>query len=144
MKLLATLLFILLSPGVLLTIPPIGKKMLMSGKTSLIAVLVHAVLFYFLLKYRYSIPFLRTIEGFGAARSEGTRIARSLPGQDCSTSAPCAAPAVCTNGKCVFSNMPEGSSCDQYQLCKSGLSCKTINKYDPQQKMNVTMTGCFP
>ena len=39
------LLFIILSPGFLLTIPPVGKKVLMSGQTSIQSVLVHAVIF---------------------------------------------------------------------------------------------------
>lgn len=43
--LLPTLLFVLLSPGVLLTLPPKGKGIWMSGQTSLISVLVHAVVF---------------------------------------------------------------------------------------------------
>lgn len=43
--LLAVLLFVVLSPGVLLTIPPVGKKIFMSGKTSVIAILVHAAIF---------------------------------------------------------------------------------------------------
>lgn len=43
--LLPTLLFVLLSPGVLLTLPPKGKGIWMSGQTSLIAVAVHAVVF---------------------------------------------------------------------------------------------------
>ena len=49
MKLLATLLFILLSPGLLLTIPPVGKKLFRSGETSIQSILVHAVLFFGLL-----------------------------------------------------------------------------------------------
>ena len=68
----ATVLFILLSPGVLLTLPPIGGKIFMSGKTSLIAVLVHAVVFYILLSSRRQIPVLNVIlEGFEAAGQEG-------------------------------------------------------------------------
>jgi hypothetical protein len=43
--LLPTLLFVLLSPGVLLTLPPKGKGIWMSGQTSLISVLVHAIVF---------------------------------------------------------------------------------------------------
>ena len=43
------LLFILLSPGVLFTIPPVGKKMFMSGLTSVPAVLLHALVFSFAL-----------------------------------------------------------------------------------------------
>lgn len=41
----AALLFLLLSPGVLLTLPPVGKKVFMSGQTSLQAVVVHAAVF---------------------------------------------------------------------------------------------------
>jgi hypothetical protein len=68
----ATLLFVLLSPGVLLTIPPIGGKLFMSGKTSLIAVLVHAVVFYVLLSMRRQIPVVNMIfEGFEAAGEMG-------------------------------------------------------------------------
>jgi len=40
-----TLLFILLSPGFLLTIPPVGKSILMSGQTSLTSICVHAIIF---------------------------------------------------------------------------------------------------
>ncbi len=53
-------LFVLLSPGVLLTLPPVGGKVFMSGKTSLLAVLVHAVVFYLALVY-----VLPAYEGFG-------------------------------------------------------------------------------
>lgn len=66
MLFLATVLFVLLSPGVLLTLPPVGSRIFMSGKTSLIAVLVHAVVFYFLLSFRRQIPVINVIfEGFG-------------------------------------------------------------------------------
>ena len=58
------LLFIVLSPGLLLTIPPIGKKVFLSGKTSRIAVLVHALVFFLLLTFRRSIPILNQLEGF--------------------------------------------------------------------------------
>ena len=64
MILAATLLFVLLSPGVLLTLPPIAGKVFMSGKTSLIAVLVHAVVLSVLITYRRSIPLLNTLDGF--------------------------------------------------------------------------------
>lgn len=43
--LLSTALFVLLSPGLLLTLPPVGKKMFMSGQTSVQSVLVHALVF---------------------------------------------------------------------------------------------------
>jgi hypothetical protein len=72
MLFLATVLFVLLSPGVLLTLPPIGGKIFMSGKTSLIAVLVHAVVFYLLLSMRRQIPVINVIfEGFEAEGEMG-------------------------------------------------------------------------
>lgn len=45
----AVILFILLSPGLLLTIPPVGRSAFMSGRTSSLAVLVHAAIFGLLL-----------------------------------------------------------------------------------------------
>jgi Protein of unknown function (DUF3339) len=61
----ATVLFVLLSPGLLLTLPPVGKKVFMSCQTSVVAILVHAVVFYFALKYLSDIPLLNMIpEGF--------------------------------------------------------------------------------
>jgi hypothetical protein len=55
------LLFIILSPGFLLTIPPVGKKVFMSGQTSLTAVLVHAVIFTAIL---YGLKTMNKPEGF--------------------------------------------------------------------------------
>ncbi len=52
----AVVLFILLSPGLLLTLPPVGKKVFMSGQTSYPSVFVHALVFYLVLSYRDSIP----------------------------------------------------------------------------------------
>lgn len=45
------LLFILLSPGLLLTLPAKGKKIWMSGQTSVLAVLTHAFIFAAILMY---------------------------------------------------------------------------------------------
>jgi membrane protein implicated in regulation of membrane protease activity len=39
------ILFIVLSPGMVLTLPPVGKKIFFSGVTSKTAVIVHAVVF---------------------------------------------------------------------------------------------------
>jgi hypothetical protein len=55
------LLFILLSPGMLLTLPPGGKGMFLSCETSVVAVLVHSVVFAALVYYKYSIPVLRDV-----------------------------------------------------------------------------------
>jgi hypothetical protein len=43
--LVAGLLFFVLSPGVLLTIPPGSRGLFLSGQTSVLAALVHAVVF---------------------------------------------------------------------------------------------------
>lgn len=55
----AMVLFVVLSPGILLSIPPVGKRFFRTGKTSLTAVLVHAVVFGVLM---YSLT--RRSEGF--------------------------------------------------------------------------------
>ena len=61
-----TLLFILLSPGFLLTIPPVGKQVLMSGQTSMTSVLVHALIFTSIL---YGIKYMK--DKNNKKRSEG-------------------------------------------------------------------------
>lgn len=61
-------LFIFLSPGLLVTLPPVGKKIFMSGQTSVTAVLVHAAIFaaavYGLWQYKNTMS-PHTAEGFG-------------------------------------------------------------------------------
>lgn len=84
----ATLLFVLLSPGFLLTIPPIGK-LFMSRKTSVAAVLVHAAVFYFALKFSSSIPLVNMVEGFSKA-----------DGEMCAANTDCAS-SFCKDGKCA-------------------------------------------
>jgi len=58
------MLFVLLSPGVLVTLPPVGGKLFMSCKTSLLAVLVHAVIFVIVVKNVRYIPILNQLQGF--------------------------------------------------------------------------------
>jgi hypothetical protein len=62
-------LFILLSPGLLLTLPPVGKKVFMSCQTSTLAVFVHALVFGVALYYVKSIPVLNQLDGFGGDQS---------------------------------------------------------------------------
>ena len=64
MLVLATILFVLLSPGILLTLPAGGKGIVMSGQTSMMAVLVHAVLFYFLVPFLTPMARRLGLEGF--------------------------------------------------------------------------------
>jgi hypothetical protein len=65
-------LFLLLQPGLLLTIPPVGKKIWMSGKTSITAIMVHALIFAAIIYFKSSIPILRDFEGFQAAKPNKT------------------------------------------------------------------------
>jgi hypothetical protein len=55
MWLATALLFVLLSPGVLLTLPPGGRGIFMSGQTSLVAVIVHALVFVLVAPYFYDL-----------------------------------------------------------------------------------------
>ena len=73
--LLLAILFVLLSPGVLLTLPPLSRGVFMSGQTSFAAVLVHAVVFvivYYYLK-RYLVTPLEAFEAEYVSGSE-TRV----------------------------------------------------------------------
>ena len=54
------LLFILLSPGLLLTIPPVSKNIFFSFKTSLIAILIHALVFAVALYYLSNVEAFQT------------------------------------------------------------------------------------
>ena len=87
---LPTLLFVLLSPGVLLTLPPKGKGIWMSGQTSLLAVAVHAVVFALAFNY------LR-----GTGMFEGFQTA--MGSAECATDMDCSGNPMgnkCVAGKC--------------------------------------------
>lgn len=80
--LIAVLLFIFLSPGLLLTIPRIGSKIFMSGRTSVVAVLVHAVIFAVL----YTV-LGGDMDGFQSGGGSGSSPVVTLrKGRQCSTS----------------------------------------------------------
>ena len=85
--LLATALFVALSPGVLLTIPPGKGKLFVSGKTSLVAVFVHAAVFYLALSF---LP--KIIEGMEDPP-------KKVSGVQCKMSSECDS-GTCVNGKC--------------------------------------------
>jgi hypothetical protein len=74
-------LFFVLSPGVLLTLPAGSKGIFMSGQTSVVAALVHALVF--VIVYTMVMKYMGVNEGFAA----------------CSASN-CASPKVCNAGKC--------------------------------------------
>jgi hypothetical protein len=62
-------LFVLLSPGVLLTLPPGSRGVFFSGQTSLAAAVVHGLVFVLVCCY-----FRRSLEGFAdEGPAEGTK-----------------------------------------------------------------------
>ena len=65
--LVAVVLFILLSPGLLLTVPGTGNKAftIMSGQTSVTAILLHTFIFYLIYK-----QLLNVYEGFDDSREK--------------------------------------------------------------------------
>jgi hypothetical protein len=69
--LIETLFFILLSPGILLTIPPVHEQIFMSNKTSFLAVIVHAIIFAAVLYFKRYIPIVKSLEGFQDAEGSG-------------------------------------------------------------------------
>ena len=86
----ATLLFILLSPGFLLTLPAESKGFFMSRQTSLIAVIVHGLVFAVL--YQLYLNTCSAWEGFDG----------SAPDQsDCGPHPPCPTGFSCINATCV-------------------------------------------
>ena len=66
------ILFVLLQPGLLLTLPPVGKQVFMSGKTSVTAIVVHALIFAAIIYFKSSIPILRDIQGFQGGPNGGS------------------------------------------------------------------------
>ncbi len=67
MYIVLAVLFVLLSPGILLTIPPVGKKIWMSGETSITSAVVHAIIFVGILYLLESYGFL---EGFASKKKK--------------------------------------------------------------------------
>ena len=61
------ILFILLSPGLLLTLPPVGKSFWMTMKTSIPAIFLHAFIFGVLLYFKKYLPIVGSYEGFNDA-----------------------------------------------------------------------------
>ena len=92
MLLLITALFIALSPGVLLTIPPGKGPLFVSGKTSLVAVFVHAVVFYLALYFLTSM----SIEGMENEKKDPPK---KVSGVQCKMSSECDS-GMCVNGIC--------------------------------------------
>ena len=61
------ILFILLSPGLFLTLPPVGKSFWMTMKTSIPAIFLHAFIFGVLLYFKKYLPIVGSYEGFADA-----------------------------------------------------------------------------
>jgi len=65
----SAILFFVLSPGVLLTLPPGGRGIIMSGQTSVLAALVHAVVFAIASHYVWQYYKTGRWEGFATSGS---------------------------------------------------------------------------
>ena len=120
MLLTAAFLFIVLSPGLLLTLPPVGKKVWMSGKTSVISVFVHAVVFFALMAYRQSIPLLNRLEGFQTAISASTCV------DECGGACP-------AGQQCINTGTASKQDFKCGVLCGGGLDPKTGQPIKPSQ-----------
>ncbi len=98
------ILFFVLSPGVLLTLPPVGKKIWMSGQTSITSVLVHAIVFVGIL---YLIQMnTEWVEGFST----------SICNPKCGNG------YVCQDGRCVQIRGP-GFKCTRIWDCDDQYDC---------------------
>jgi hypothetical protein len=139
MYLTLAVLFFVLSPGVLLTLPPVGRKIFMSGKTSLVAAAVHAVVFWLVLKYLNSCG---VFEGFqeGVGKSCNANMPcnnglvcfkgnckpyttignRCMPGNP-----PCSPGLECSGFSCKQKNIPKDGECNKDRLCAKDLDCRT-------------------
>jgi len=95
------LFFFLLSPGVLLTLPPGNRGVWMSRQTSVAAAAVHALVF--VLALIYVVPFLRRLglplEGFQNA--EKAAAGSKKEGEDCKDGTDCMQGLTCENMKCA-------------------------------------------
>lgn len=99
------ILFFVLSPGVLLTLPPVGKKILMSGQTSITSALVHAVVF---------VGILYLIK-------ENTQIMEEF--KSCNLDKDCGEGYDCLNSKCEEVPGGPGSKCSQPFDCNYPYNC---------------------
>jgi hypothetical protein len=112
------LLFVVLTPGVLLTIPPVGKKIFGSGKSSLTAACVHAVIFVVLLN-------LFNIEGFQIMSSQAlTSRPISYQAELC-RGMKCPTTHSCVNGRCNQQCGKGTKGCDHNYVCVNG-TCSQI------------------
>lgn len=97
-----TLLFILLSPGLLLTLPAVSKRGYMSFKTSCMAIFIHAAVFAVLLYFKSYIPILGSLEGF-----QNTPPAPMIPPASMNPSA--SPPMATSSGGSTMANSSGGS-----------------------------------
>lgn len=136
MKYLAlAILFFVLSPGVLLTLPPVGKKIWMSGKTSITSALVHTIVFVGILYliqqntnvmeefYQNKCKDVKCQSGYSCFN--GICVKDTKP-PGCTNNDDCKATGtVCQNGKCVLNQPtpPSGGSGGSTRQCTTDRDC---------------------
>lgn len=128
----ATLLFILLSPGFLLTLPAESKGFFMSRQTSLIAVIVHSLVFALL--YQLYLNTCSAWEGFGVSQPD------DVP---CGIHMPCPTGFECMNGTCVDSRKRLLSDADVSQslIAMEQNRLAVLKKEKPTQQMPMPPPG---
>lgn len=120
-------LFVALQPGLLVTLPPVGNKLFMSGKSNFTALLMHALLF--TLAVGYVLP---NLEGF---REKKVPMKPTKPNKKPKKEEPddfltCKnnefiTAAVYDTTKTICNPCPDGYTCDgiDKKPCKTGYSC---------------------
>jgi hypothetical protein len=119
---LLVLLFIVLQPGLFITIPPGGKKLFASGKKSWASILVHALIFVVLARYV-------------VGESEGFQTVILSP------------PGICPEGTYLFSATNTNTTCvtcpgGKYRATPGATSASQCLSCPTGQSSNASHTGC--
>ena len=118
---LKVLLFVLLSPGLIVTLPPVGTKVFFSGKTSVTAVLVHAAIFALALHciWKMREGFQNNVSAGGVCSSPSDC---AILGSTC-VSRPSRNPRDMSQNVCVspaYNSLSNGQACSNRTFCVSG------------------------
>ena len=126
------LLFVLLSPGMLLTLPPVGRNIFMSQKTSLLAVLVHAVIFALVYMNIGNIPILNQMDGFVRCQTKDCRNSQN------SACFPLSATAMTPKGKKSMGELETGDEVLTVDPSTGNKSFSTVYMWGHRDSKTVT------